>query len=97
LTAKSFTRATGNRVQCDALRSKITDAVLQLRSSRQAARWAWAALPHDQLNAIHNQAHEEGLSPWEHERLHRQLDRAHDRADGNIEAEHELQHENQDF
>ena len=53
------------------------------------------AAAHGQLGAIHEEAHEEGLTPWEHQRLHRQLGRAHERADTNIECQQELEHQNQ--
>lgn len=52
---------------------------------------------HDQLGAIHQEAHEEGLTPWEHQRLHEQLGRAHERADTNIEYQHELEHQSQAY
>ena len=52
---------------------------------------------HDQLGAIHQEAHEDGLTPWEHQRLHQQLGRAHERADTNIEYQHELEHQTQAY
>ena len=52
---------------------------------------------HDQLGAIHEEAHEDGLTPWEHQRLHDQLARAHERADTNIEYQHELEHQSQAY
>ena len=52
---------------------------------------------HRQLGAIHEDAHEDGLSPWEHQQLHRQLGRAHERADTNIDYQHELEHQSQAY
>ena len=52
---------------------------------------------HDQLGAIHQEAHEDGLTPWEHQRLHQQLGRAHERTDTNIEYQHELEHQSQAY
>lgn len=52
---------------------------------------------HDRLAAIHEEAHEEGLTPWEHQRLHERLSRAHERADTNIEYQHELEHQSNDY
>ena len=55
------------------------------------------AAVHGQLGAIHEEAHEEGVTPWEHQRLHEQLARAHERADTNIEYQHEIEHQNQAY
>lgn len=52
---------------------------------------------HDQLGSIHEEAHEEGLSPWEHRRLHEDLGRGHERADTNIEYQHELEHQSHEY
>ncbi len=52
---------------------------------------------HGELGAIHQEAHEDGLSPWDHQRLHQQLGRAHERADTNIEYQHELEHQSQAY
>ena len=55
------------------------------------------ATVHGQLGAVHEEAHEEGVSPWEHQRLHQQLGRAHERADTNIEYQRELEHQSQAY
>lgn len=55
------------------------------------------AAVHDQLGEIHQEAHEDGLTPWEHQRLHEQLARAHERTDTNIEYQHELEHQSQAY
>lgn len=47
---------------------------------------------HDALDETHALAHEEGLSPWEHARLHDELDYQHERADYQIAREHQRQH-----
>lgn len=47
---------------------------------------------HDQLEYEHRQAHEEGLTPWEHERLHQNLDNQHEETDYAIELQHQRQH-----
>ena len=52
---------------------------------------------HGQLGAIHEEAHEEGLTPWEHQRLHEQLGRTHERADTNVDYQHDLEHQSQVF
>ena len=52
---------------------------------------------HGELGAIHQDAHDDGLSPWGHQRLHQQLGRAHERADTNIEYQHELEHQSQTY
>lgn len=52
---------------------------------------------HGQLGAIHAEGHEEGLTPWEHQRQHQQLETAHERADTRIEYQHELEHQSQAY
>jgi hypothetical protein len=47
---------------------------------------------HDQLNYEHAQAHEEGLTPWEHAQLHRDLAWQHQNADRQIRREHRRAH-----
>ena len=47
---------------------------------------------HDALDEQHALAHGEGLSPWEHARLHDELDYQHERADYQIAREHQRQH-----
>jgi len=47
---------------------------------------------HDELDAEHAAAHEEGLTPWEHEQLHRELEYRHEQADAQIRWEHERWH-----
>ncbi len=55
------------------------------------------ATVHGELGAVHEEAHEDGVSPWEHQRLHQQLGRAHERADSNIEYQRELEHQSQAY
>lgn len=52
---------------------------------------------HDYLDQVHREAHEDGLTPWEHEQLHRQFDREHKRAHRQLDREHDWQHRHHDF
>lgn len=47
---------------------------------------------HDQLDEEHTEAHAQGLTPWEHDQLHRDLDRQHYYADRDVRREHQQWH-----
>jgi hypothetical protein len=52
----------------------------------------WDYDVHDQLDQQHADAHDEGLSPWEHRQLHRELRYEHAQADYQIARQHQQEH-----
>lgn len=52
---------------------------------------------HDYLGEVHERAHEEGLSPWEHARLHRDLDAAHRYEHRQLQRQHNREHRRNDW
>lgn len=52
---------------------------------------------HDDLDQEHVEAHEEGMTPWEHRQLHRYLDQKHDWEDEQLRRKHRRWHNRNDW